>query len=454
MSEARVIDPVLPRTAIVLGAGCSVGLGVPAMANFMDRAFTELGKAATGSENIRTTLSRIVGFTRFVKSSAASVDARFLDVEQLYGLAEMATDLKLTTDLKPELESVQGVLTEFKRLLMFMTIEAGSELVSSPEYKQLWRAIDVIKRESHTEDPGGFSDRGSKHANLMAYLSLASFRDSNPAVHPMILQFNWDLALDRAYYLRYYLCSADEMDREGARADGGKDRRLPWMCYGPEKGVKLEHFEGYPLVVRPHGGVHMCRLGSEELEAASGGWMSAMGYDTEMAVWRERAVSGMRAFQEEAGKEQDQIRVFEKAIVDWKVRPAEVGIEDPLRRGDFMAIEPPTWKKDVNRFLGQWHLFLRYSRSLRRLVFIGYSLPRSDLYFRHYLALSLAQADYVPEVYVWNPEMRPGTETWCNYKEIFAPLQRQGRLYAIDKPFGDPALFDLERALHLAERVS
>lgn len=118
-----------------------------------------------------------------------------------------------------------------------------------------------------------------------------------------------------------------------------------------------------------------------------------------------------------------------------------------------MAIMPPTWKKDINSFLGQWQLLRFYLKTVRRIVFIGYSLPRSDLYMRHFLGLALADADYVPKVYVWNPSMKRGEDTWKNYCETFEPLKREGRLYAIDKPFGDPALFDLERAMHLAKRV-
>lgn len=97
----------------------------------------------------------------------------------------------------------------------------------------------------------------------------------------------------------------------------------------------------------------------------------------------------------------------------------------------------------------------KYLASARRIIFIGYSMPKSDLYFRHFLALALALAEnsYAPKVYVWNPGISKLGPVRESYLDIFAPLAREGRLYGIDGYFGDPALYDLNRVFHLARKI-
>lgn len=434
-----------PRTAIVVGAGCSVGLGVPSMPCFMDKAYTLLAQGGPKSKELKEMCDSLVAFTRRIKGSAASISTRFLDVEELYGLAEMAKDLGAIE--KQPLKSRTGrlirgkeLLQAFNRTLMYVSIEAGKDLIGNEGYSNLAGKIETVKRESLAEDPGTFTDRGSRHTNLLAYLALASFKDRDTCSYPLIVQFNWDLAFDRALLANF-------------RIDTKKDKTLPWLCYkaaGPEKG----HFRDFPLMVRPHGGLYMFRLPPEfdEEERNQKRWFTECGYAPK-EDWMDRKISyGVEAFPGEESHET--LRVYEKALTDWTSAPLQEEIvADPIRSGDYMAIMPPTWKKDVNSFLGQWRLLRFYLKTVRRIVFIGYSLPRSDLYMRHFLSLALADADYVPKVYVWNPSMKRGKDTWRNYCETFEPLKRAGRLYAIDKPFGDPALFDLERAMYLAKRV-
>lgn len=437
-----------PGTAIVVGAGCSVGLGVPSMPCFMDKAYTLLAQGGPKSKELKEMRDRLVAFTRRIKGSAASMSTRFLDVEELYGLAEMAKDLGALK--KQPLKSRTGrsiggreLLQAFNRTLMYVSIEAGKDLLGNEGYSNLAEKIETVKRESLAEDPGTFTDRGSQHTNLLAYLALASFKDRDTGSYPMIVQFNWDLAFDRALRANF---------RNDTKTKKYKTT-LPWLCYkaaGPEKG----HFRDFPLMVRPHGGLYMFRLpsGFDEEKRNDERWFTACKYGSK-EDWMARKIDyGFEA--SSRGAPHETLHVYEKALTDWGSAPSQRQIvADPLRSGDYMAIMPPTWKKDINSFLGQWQLLRFYLKTVRRIVFIGYSLPRSDLYMRHFLGLALADADYVPKVYVWNPSMKRGEDTWKNYCETFEPLKREGRLYAIDKPFGDPALFDLERAMHLAKRV-
>lgn len=118
-----------------------------------------------------------------------------------------------------------------------------------------------------------------------------------------------------------------------------------------------------------------------------------------------------------------------------------------------MRIAPPTWKKDPQQFLGQWKAMRKFLANVRRIIFIGYSMPKSDLYFRHFLALALSENNYAPKVYVWNPGISKLGPVRESYTDLFAPLAREGRLYGIDGYFGDPALYDLNRVFHIAKRI-
>ncbi len=430
-----------PRTAIIVGAGCSVGLGVPAMLNYMDEVYSALTKGAEEDGlKAKECLSYLLAFVRFIKGSAASIDTQFLDVEELYGLAEMARDLDALKKARiklPDDKVLTGkdIIKQFNRALMYISVEAGKELVTrGSEYEKLAKSIEAVKRESQIEEPGSLQDRGPRHTNLLAYLGLASFKDTDPGAYPLIVQINWDLAYDRAL-LRYFMeAKKKDKDKTETEKEVLAGNKIPWMCYKSKDGVTPGHFKEYPLMVRPHGGINMLRRRSVSRA------MQDAGFSTEREI-KDVGMGGQKLY------------VDERALTEWNMRPNDTSDPAWLRWGDYMAIEPPTWKKDVNHFLGQWQLLLRYLKTVRRIVIIGYSLPRSDLYMRHFLALALARADYVPEIYVWNPDMTPGKDTWENYREIFAPLLRRKRLYVIDKPFGDPALFDLNRAIHLARRI-
>ncbi len=428
------MSKALPRTAIVIGAGCSRDLGIPTMPTFMDKAFDRLTGDAAQKQPLKRTLAALLAFTRRIKGSAAAINTRFLDVEELYGLAEMANDLEalkgnqaLDIYVDGNNEKVEGdeLLQHFRRTLMYMCVEAGRELIENDEYRRIAGRIEEVKRESQSEDPDLFTDRGSRHANLLAYLGLASFKDVEGGLYPLVIPFNWDLAFDRAlygYFRAQQRNKQGELDPKEYERIFSDSHRVDWAQYEDQS----DHdFTKHPLVLRPHGGLHF----QTDVNNDSG--------------WADRQLVA-----------NPQLYLYERAITEWLTRPnAEQLSDDNLRSGDAMAIEPPTWKKDVTHFLREWQLMRRYLKSVRRIVFIGYSLPRSDLYMRHFLALALAEADYVPQVTVWNPAMKPGTDTWDNYCEAFAPLRRQGRLYALPRRFGDPALFDLERALHLAEQV-
>ena len=412
------MSETLPRTAIVIGAGCSLGLGVPTMPTFMDEAFDRLARDSAQNQHLKQTLGTLLHFTRQIKGSAAAINTRFLDVEELYGLAEMANDLGA---LEGEVKGKE-LLQHFRRTLMYMCIEAGRELIENEEYRRIAGRIEEVKRESQSEDPDLFTDRGSRHANLLAYLGLASFKDMKEETYPLVIQFNWDLAFDRALYACF---RARDSDYDKKIKDS---HWLDWAQYAKQQS---DHdFKASPLVLRPHGGLHL---------------QTAVNNDS---GWQDRELVA-----------DPKLYLYERAITEWLNRPRQDVYPDDgsalpdLRSGDAMAIEPPTWKKDVTHFLCQWQLMHKYLKSVRRIVFIGYSLPRSDLYMRHFLALALAEADYVPQVTVWNPSMKAGKDIWDNYCEAFAPLRRQGRLYALPQRFGDPALFDLERALHLADQV-
>ena len=81
-----------PYTAIVVGSGCSVNLGVPTMAGFLDTLIDRLAMSGFYGEASQD-LRKIQSFIARIKGAAAYVKADLLNIEELYGMADMDEDL-------------------------------------------------------------------------------------------------------------------------------------------------------------------------------------------------------------------------------------------------------------------------------------------------------------------------------------------------------------------------
>lgn len=456
--SGHIADDKTPDTVVIVGAGASVGLGVPTMFNFMDRTMEHLkelknknseGADSSIPEAAGKSLSDMQEFMQKIRAASSYVNMNYLNIEELYGLAEMA---KVFLD-----SSAKNYKDAFNRAIYLMTIRAGEEFIAQKDtYGNIYKQISTIKHESHTQDPDliGFTDH---NRNLLAYLSLASFQDAS-GKHPLFVQFNWDLALDRAILVSRFAepiikkGNATVVSREDEVVQRGRYRDMlaqesnsevvqkfsdvdfKWIHHAERN---VNSFCEYPLVIRPHGGIHWCANTKESTD-------DTFTFVDSKSVQRWPAVES----KDKMGKAVDPIHIIGNLIWDMRLWP---GVAGEKYLGGYMSVEPPTWQKNINAFTSQWSDIQRYMKSARRLIFLGYSLPKTDLYFRHFLSLALSENNHAPKVYVWNPEIMEPSEVRDNYMSLFGPLARVGRLLGIGGRFGDPAYFDVNRAMYLAK---
>lgn len=394
-----------PDTAIVVGAGCSYSLDVPTMANFMDKVFDELGKGEKDSQEQKD-LDCIRNFLQSIKSSAAYVRNQVLNIEELYGLADMAEDLG--GDLGRKAKSA------LNRAIFKISSAAGSEFIDQNTCKQFQyknEELQIVKRESQTEDAETYWPQGTKFTNLLAYLCLAHHKDQS-GKYPLFIQFNWDLALDRALNLIW----------------GGKAPFSRYLLQDDPKNHRKR-----PIIARPHGGINWIDWDTEKIkDEITLNLLKSMDYQCIGATEITSPCTILAA--------------------DFLHQPMKDTVK--CYGGSQIKIVPPTWRKqaDSPAFKLQWKYIKAALASVRRIIFIGYSLPKTDLSFRYFLSLALGQNDYCPKVYVWNPDIfKKDSEVNSNYLSLFEPLAREGRLFGIKHYFGDPACFDLERALSLGK---
>jgi|GEM_PF-2543290 len=437
-----------PETIVVIGAGASVGLGVPTMVNFMDKTIDRLTKlerdrsadsakrCVSGRRKCMRSpiLQPIQDFIQEVRASASYARIDFLNIEEIYGLADMYKQL-----LFRKIGRNTDIREEFNRAIYLMTIGAGEELISEVQvYRRVAQQIEMLKHESHTEDPQ-FCGQNSHSNNLVAYISLASFVDA-AGKHPLCIQFNWDLAFDRALYVW-----DSKSNGNGGATSGATPSPFPWTLTKDK--MRADHtFTKHPLVVRPHGGIHWHRIKGERSRTPKA---KCDLHDRISARWQpviDNYVSDNRYHVTDNAVQIDDL-VYRHDL--WKVDTGQPMVYE----GTDMLIAPPTWQKNILQYQEHWRTIARYLRFARRIIFLGYSLPRSDLYFRHFFALALAKNNHAPKVYVWNPAVFCDGPERESYLDLFAPLARDGRLLGINGRFGDPALLDVSRAMHLAQQL-
>ncbi|MEO5338805.1 MAG: hypothetical protein H7841_18275 [Magnetospirillum sp. WYHS-4] len=406
------------------------------MAGFMDKVFTVL----SADPAHEPTLTTIRNFIQNIRGSAAYVRTDLLNIEELYGLAELDR-------LFPHDGSVKGdqtVQEAFNTAIYLATHEAGNEFVKDfSRFKSVASSLNHIKRESQTEEIGGPTSV-NHYTNLLAYLCLASFQEQRKSashskqLHPLFIQFNWDLALDRALWCNHLT----ESKATAPVPDQSDAEYMPWLHLKQDNYSNFD-FTKSSLVLRPHGAINWAELNNTQSDQSAIiiKKLSDMGFEI-----------GTNFFIPSTNDSGSNPYIL-TGMIDGHHIFRRQNSEKVNYRGSHMNIAPPTWKKDPEQFLGQWQAMRQYLATVRRIVFIGYSMPKSDLYFRHFLALALSENNYAPKVYIWNPGISKLGPVRESYTDLFAPLAREGRLYGIDGYFGDPALYDLNRVFHIAKRI-
>jgi len=108
-----------------------------------------------------------------------------------------------------------------------------------------------------------------------------------------------------------------------------------------------------------------------------------------------------------------------KALKDY-----EVSLELDKLHGSVYCnnIVPPTWAKIGAKNLNEiWCRALKKISNANRLVFIGYSLPESDAYFRCFLKSALSKAENLKEIKVVCKDEKGIVEK--NYEEFSSPVK-------------------------------
>ncbi len=450
-----------PYTVVIMGAGCSKGLGLPLLSGFMDKAFdyrpasnsaTSGGKDKAKKE-YEDWLFDIQNHIKLVKASKAYIQSDLLNVEELYGLADLYNELNPSP--KKETTNAQKALEAFRSVFLELMAHGGQEIVDpSNSFPDTQRALEQVKLESMAYDFLVKSE-GTKHATLLAYLCIATHKDIDDS-RPLFVQFNWDMALDRALCRAYLRTTRDPGEETplivpGPAADFGSFERLvnsgdevfrigvlsntanrqdplfPWTAGSDTKG----RYREFPVVAKPHGALNWIKAKKKN---GRPGWALLK---AEKSAYRDKPVNDFNVNQQ-------------MVQIPGKTPQA---VYKTLR--NLMEIIPPTWRKDISTDVirMQWKEIECGLRNCRRLVFVGYSMPITDVYFRHFLALAMASNDKMPNVYVWNPSVfKPGPAR-TSYLDTFAPLAAEGRLFGIRGRFGEPALLDLNRAIQSAERL-
>lgn len=488
---------LFPETAIVVGSGCSAGLGVPTLSNFIDEVLS--GTIGSGKPE---DAQAIKDFIQLVKGSAAYMRTNLLNIEELYGLAEIYKEYGYDEKEKEDAEKVVRILNEN---IYDICLRAGREFVDNSKgtYEFSAEKIETIKREASIEEILDSEDVVSvtRQTNLLAYLALVSFHDRITCKsgtdyekrYPLFIQFNWDLALDRAIFL--YLQANAKNEEAGRRkgADGYIDllrQYQPWGGFGDDvfESKSLEDnfvpFKSGPMVVRPHGAINWYTLPVENTDSEKdSGFRNLFGKQKGTkdpgAEYRAMCILKHSAGKSdcnaevvreyfESGRDRrqvDNVDLDPDLMVDLNqlYRPEDtvqrlnksIGKKDDcVSLKGLMEISPPTWRKDADSFLGHWREMRKNLEHVRRIIFIGYSFPSSDLFFRHFLAFSLAKNNMAPSVYIWNPQIFKMGEVKNNYLDMFMPLAREGRLFGYDRPFGDPASYDLNRVINQSKKIT
>lgn len=419
-----------PNTAIVVGSGCSVGLGIPPLAGFLDTLIDKLAKPGAYNKSEQDLLD-IQAFITRIKGAAAYIHADLLNIEELYGMADMDEDLwKATGDKEREKWYIgrdnltpSQVKMALNRAIYFLAEPAGKEFINKDIcFPKAPKELEEVKRESASEATIQ-TNQGTYWTNLLAYLCLASFQDRGGR-YPLYIQFNWDLALDRAlFYLKGGISKQNK-------------KWLPW--YGDIANGSLNYYD-VPRLARPHGGLNW--IDAEPKDRQVGSIKPIPSHKTSKL-----AKSCFLLYPTERNK---------KVWIDTDSVCNKDYSKATFRSGDYMAIVPPTWRKQATEpaYEAQWGYINQGLQHVRRIIFIGYSLPKTDLYFRHFLALSLADNPHLPKVYVVNPEINNPGGVRENFLDLFEPLAREGRLYGVAGRFGDPALFDLHRVFKIAKPI-
>lgn len=110
------------------------------------------------------------------------------------------------------------------------------------------------------------------------------------------------------------------------------------------------------------------------------------------------------------------------------------------KKKKFPSLIPPTWNKRIESSYMRriWSAAFTEIQNATNIIFIGYSLPETDLYFRHFLTLALKDNRKLRNLVVVNND----DIAMKRYENFLESNFSAKYLQKISKKFNDAFLFD------------
>lgn len=337
-------------TTIILGAGSSKPYGAPLMQDFLEASL-----CLTESEEYKADLQRVLEFRSEVVARRTGVGLNARSIEDLFSLASMRHLLSGNDD--------EGLLRSFRRV-----IAATVDQSAAPGPLQRQRGCSkVYRHESVSRDRElVFGNHKGPHSDLLKSLGDSEFG---------FITFNYDCTLE------------DALLANGLRPKYTED--VDWC---PPLG------QGYGRALSQRKNISVAKL------HGSANW-HAVGEDIQILYpdqflttakdWEGSTAEFVTGLAGASGP------TYDGKNIPWNVSVRNIGQSDDVLTDYDPLIIPPDWKKDFENptILKQWVQASEMIKKSDRFIFIGYSLPRSDSYFRTLWMDAMQQSrEYVKQV--------------------------------------------------------
>jgi hypothetical protein len=344
----------MAKTVFILGAGASKTAGAPLMSDFLEVAENlmltdKVPKAKSSFEAVMRAQAEL-------SSVHSKSQLQIHNVEDVFSAFEMANTLKKLGDYKPE--DIENLVMAMKAVIV-NTIEQTVAFPISGQY-----GIGV---------PSEYAD----FADLLTSLR----ENTTPKEDVAVVTFNYDMALDYAFY---------------------KARIEP--SYGLENNPNPQ---AIPLL-KLHGSLN---------------WGECSQCHAIFPVYVEDYADprGVIAFTRYG--DADNVRFpFGSSIANQKHKAdGAAALPEPV-------VIPPTWNKS-GHYRGIANVWARAAQELssaENIFIIGYSLPDSDSFFRYLYALGTVGRKILKRLWVFNPDE--------SVKEKFRKMLGPGALQSFDYP--------------------
>lgn len=347
---------------LFLGAGFSHEAALPTMVNFgkeSEREYKDLSKEGTKGEIFLKAGEIFKGFQEYGKSAKQFCDIDIINMEEIFCVAEALKEAGISP-LRINNKDIHTVdLIESIKLWLWKIYHQCPPL--NPEKQPL------VKEKTYN--------------SFFTFL-----REEGLQSHVGIITTNYDLLFEYYAWTHKMLCC---YPFKGIGKPINVVDRI-----NPESFVELEQNKKNPLICKIHGSINYFtnqKSGSDTLLIAN-----------------------------DIGKPGDSIGIPTPA------RPAIFMVKalDHLMQKESnlsLSIIPPTYSKlHQYKWLQQtWKTSIELIKNARKIIFIGYSLPRSDGFVRSMIqsAMILREKNTVLNVYVIDPD--PDKKVEKNYNELF-----------------------------------